>query len=409
MENCKEILKCLCCDSQYLRIILDLGKQPLANQYHKNDKELEVYPLALKVCKNCFHVQLSHSVNPDILFKNYAYLSGISSTMLDYYDWFATEVIEANPDAKNVFEIACNDGSQLDAFKKLGLETYGCDPAENVMVSTKRKGHKLHIGYFDHLVSTAFDDPDIGISKKFDIVVAQNVLAHVPEPLELLKNCSRIMHEHSVLYIQTSQSEMIEKAQFDTIYHEHLSFFNINSMKMLLERAGLCLNRVFKTDVHGSSYVFMINKQVISHINNIENSLKNEEYLLRELPYYKFGFDIYRFKEVFLGKMARFVDRKRLIGYGCSAKGVNLIALTGIKPEVIIDNAPTKQEMFTPGSNIPIHSNDYILGIKEDLIFIPLAWNFYEEIKAQIKNLRPNNNDQFIKFSTHDFLQIQIE
>lgn len=408
MENCNEITKCLCCNSENLRTIFDLGKQPLANSYH-NGENLPIFPLALRLCKECFHVQLSHSVNPDIIFKNYAYLSGISKTMLNYYEWFATEVIEAYPDAKNVFEIACNDGSQLDAFKNHGFETYGCDPAENIMTKTLKKGHQGYVGYFSTSNNNFWSHLDLSVRKTFDVVVAQNVIAHVPEPLEFLKCCNRIMHEHSVLYIQTSQSEMIEKAQFDTIYHEHLSFFNINSMKILLERAGLVLNRVFKTHVHGSSYVFMIHKQIIPTINNVENQLKSEEYLRKELPYYKFAFDVYRFKEVFLGKMERFTHGKRIIGYGCSAKGVNLIALTGIKPEVIIDNATTKQEKMTPGSNIPIHSNDYILGIKEDLVFIPLAWNFYEEIKAQIKTLRPNNNDQFIRFSTHDFLQIQIE
>ena len=253
-EDFTVLEKCLCCDGDNLRTMFDLGKQPLANTYTKLIKRNEKYPLALNVCHDCFHLQLSVSVYPEILFKDYVYLSGMSEEMKSYYKWFVLYTAKYNENAKTVYEIACNDGCQLDAFKDFGFQTFGIDPAENL--------HRITLEKYHNVTCSFFPPKQIGASNEcfYDIVVAQNVFAHVPNPYEFLLGCEKIMHDKSFLFIQTSQADMVKNSQFDTIYHEHISFFNTKSMNILVERAGLKLIDVEKVSVHGTSYIFTITK-----------------------------------------------------------------------------------------------------------------------------------------------------
>ena len=246
----KEKKQCICCGSENLELLLDLNNQPLANSYHDNTKPLPEYPLGVNLCKNCYHVQLTHIVNPDLLFKDYLYVSGTSQTLKENFEWFSNFVLEYTDKCDNILDIACNDGSQLDCFKSKGVDTYGIDPAENLH-KLSSKNHNVVCDYFD---SKSFD-------KKFDVIMGQNVFAHNENAKKFLEDCSSLMHNDSHLFIQTSQSEMIQNNQFDTIYHEHISFFNINSMNELAKRTDLNLIDVIKTPVHGISYLFVFSKK----------------------------------------------------------------------------------------------------------------------------------------------------
>ena len=146
----KELKKCLCCENESLKTILDLNKQPLANSYYKKGELLEEYPLAVNLCSNCFHLQLTYSVDPDLMFKNYLYVSGTSKTLRDYFDHFANLCLKNSPEAKTILDIACNDGSQLNSFAKLGLETFGIDPATNLYEISTKNNHKVICGYLDN-------------------------------------------------------------------------------------------------------------------------------------------------------------------------------------------------------------------------------------------------------------------
>ncbi len=202
MSNVRELNSCLCCENTDIRTILDLGNQPLANTYH-NGESLEVFPLKLNLCQNCWHLQLSHAVDPDLMFKNYLYVSGTSNTLRDYFDKFVDITLEYNRNAKNVLDIACNDGSQLDSYKKKNLKTYGIDPAENLYTISKEKGHDIVVDYFTTDSVKKFQNT------KFDIITAQNVFAHNTYPLEFLKTCKDILSDDGNLFIQTSQANMV--------------------------------------------------------------------------------------------------------------------------------------------------------------------------------------------------------
>jgi len=279
MENkIKKIDNCLACGSMNLIPSLDLGLQPLANSYlDKKDSQEYSYPLAVNLCQDCFHLQLTHLVDPSIIYKNYLYVSGTTQTLKNYSDWFAgfvTENIARN--SNNILDIGCNDGTQLDYFKVRGFNTFGIDPAENLFPISSAK-HTIICDFFTiESVSK--------IKVELDAITAQNVFAHNPNPYLFLNHCRKLMGEDTRLFIQTSQANMVLNNEFDTIYHEHVNFFNINSMERLVERAGLCLIDAIRTPIHGTSYLFVISKSKNNHYR-IQNSRLLEKALTDKQTY----------------------------------------------------------------------------------------------------------------------------
>ena len=397
MENCVEIKECIACGGNHLKSLLDLGIQPLANSFVKTDNEPEaLYPLATNYCEECFHVQLTHKVNPDLLFKNYLYVSGTTKTQLEYFDWFAQFVME-NHKADRVLDIGCNDGSQLDAFKKYGALTFGVDPAEN-LYQISSKNHHVHCGYFDSTY------PKIG----YGAVICQNAFAHNYDQLTFLKNMANVVSDEGYIYITTSQADMILNCEFDTIYHEHLSFYNVRSMNELCKRAGLNLVEVLKHPIHGTSFIFVISKSKArpSYINLL---IKNEEtyHLYDENTYEAYVEECKNIIEAFGIEVRNHkAAGKTVIGYGAPAKGNTLLNAANIILDFIIDDNPMKQGLFTPGMRVPIFSlekmNEYA---NEDVVFVPLAWNFFEEIQAKIKKLRPDKKDSFVRYFPYVFTE----
>lgn len=394
--SCVENKVCFCCGNDNLKTILDLGSQPLANNYHNNLTFQENYPLKLNLCDNCFHLQLSHTVNPDLMFRHYLYVSGTTQTLKDYFDMFAKKTLEYNPNAKTILDIACNDGTQLDSYLKLGLKTYGIDPAKNLYDGTVSKGHNVICDYFSNESADKFKNI------KFDIITAQNVFAHNKYTTDFLESCKKIMHDDSILYIQTSQANMILNNEFDTIYHEHLSFFNTKSMKILVERCGLVLSDVFKTDIHGTSYVFVITKKDLG-LQGTQKMLDLEEKmgLYDVLTYPEYALKCYKATYDLKYKLKELSSDYLIVGYGAAAKGNTLLNFGKIPLNFIIDDNPLKQGLYTPGMNIPIVGIDFLNteNVKnKKIVFVPLAWNFYTEIKSRIKDKRNNINDLFIKY-----------
>lgn len=388
--------ECLTCKSIDLKTVIDLGLQPLANDYHSGE-DLPQYPLRLNVCQNCFHLQLSCSVNPDLMFKNYLYVSGTTETLRKYFYDFATETIKYFPEAKKVLDIACNDGTQLDSYKRIGLQTFGIDPAENLYESSQQKGHSIICDYFNTKTVKKF------AGEKFDILTAQNVFAHTRFADDFLFSCKEVMHDDSFLFIQTSQSNMVENNEFDTIYHEHISFFNTNSMKVLVERCGLFLHNVYKTDVHGTSYVFVITKSDKGALNGVNKNLKSEakKGLYDILTYPKYALKCYKATFSLKKNLTKLKKEGYLIvGYGAAAKGNTLLNFGSIDLDFIIDDNPLKQNLLTPGRNIKITSSGVLSEIGKDtkIAFVPLAWNFYPEIKSRIKKIRNLKSDIFVRY-----------
>jgi 2-polyprenyl-3-methyl-5-hydroxy-6-metoxy-1,4-benzoquinol methylase len=395
-EDVKQLTECLACGGSHLKLILDLNEQPMANEFVSDVNAPEkTFPLKLNVCKDCTHLQLSHAVNPDLLFKNYLYVSGTSQTLRDYFDWFANFALSFwSKNAKSVLDIACNDGSQLNSFKKLGLTTYGVDPAENLY----ELNSKEHIVICDYLKREHVEKLK---KSKIDIINAQNVFAHNSYPLEFLEICKDIMHDDSYLFIQTSQADMVVNNEFDTIYHEHLSFFNTTSMRALANRAGLKLVEVIKTPIHGNSYVFVFNKHSRSRMSVDLMLTQEKQFGLQNLETYTIYAE--KAKQVVVDLNDELLKRKtdgyKLVGYGAAAKGNTLLNFGKIDLDFIIDDNPLKQGLFTPGTHIPVVNIEHLEQFKDEKIaFVPLAWNFFTEIKSNIQRVRYNENDVFIRY-----------
>lgn len=390
--TCTENTKCLACDSDKLVPSISFGSQPLANSYlsSPNDPE-ETFPLGVMVCSDCFHMQLTHTVSPEAIYQNYLYVSGTTQTNRDYFTWFAKFVSEySTKKSGSILDIGCNDGSQLDAFLELGYNTWGVDPAQNLHANSSAK----------HKVTCDFFNAETPLYRQFDTIIAQNVFAHNPNPQEFLSTCARLMKDDSLLFIQTSQADMIANDEFDTIYHEHINFFNTSSMKKVAESARLHLIDVVRTPIHGVSNIFILSKNV-RRPANIENIVKLEAKL--------HSLDTYKAWEQSIAANAKSLKDaiqkykaagKTIVGYGAAAKGNTILNYIQEPLDFIIDDNPLKQGKFTPGTKTPITSIDKLQAFSEDetLIFIPLSWNFYDEIKDRINKVRNTKNDVFIRY-----------
>ena len=402
METCQELKECLACGSPELLPAINLGNQPLANNFLKEPGKNELYPLAVNQCANCFHLQLTHVVDPAIIYRDYAYVSGTSQTYLDYMFWFAKWAREySNTQFGSVLDIGCNDGSQLDYFEKLGFLTYGVDPAENIHPTSTAKGHRVVCGFWDEKSIGNLDN------RQFDIVVAQNSFAHNPDPLTYLKLLKPLLKSKGLFFIQTSQADMVRNGEFDTIYHEHVNFYNINSMNKLCNRAGLSLVDVIKTPVHGVSYVFVVSA-ARSAPENIKNLIAMESDLLSNDTYRAWAARARKISSEFSSRIEMFREQGyAIIGYGAAAKGMTLLNYATVNLDFIIDDNPMKQGKYSPGRDIPVVGIDVLQTYKNDdkILFVPLAWNFFSEIKSKILTARKNSNDRFLKY----FPEVVIE
>jgi len=405
MSNSIKLNECLCCGNDRLKLIFNLGKQPLANSFKSSISEPEeTYPLEVQYCEDCSHLQLTEAVDPNIIFKNYLYVSGTSRTMLEYFEWFADFAVEYMPlgyPTGNVLEIGCNDGSQLNYFKAKGYETWGIDPAENIY-PISRKNHNIICDFLNNN-SIQKIKPDT-----FDIIYAQNVFAHNDNPLEFLQLLKRKMNDYTLLFIQNSQCDMIVNGEFDTIYHEHRSFYSHSSMLALADRAGLNIIDFVKGTIHGGSgiYVLSVGQSKPARIKNLLD-LEKAAGLYKLETYQKWA----KNNEIVANDLVTAINYQRknqnrlIVGYGAPAKGMTLLNYAQIDLDFIIDDAPLKQGKFSPGKNIPIVPIEELEKYKHrEICFVPLAWNFYDEIVGRIKRVRNFPDDKFIKY----FPNIQI-
>lgn len=400
MDMIKQNTTCLACGSEHVHVALDLGFSPLANSYKDSaDQEDARYPLAVNLCYECYHLQLSHTVDPEIIYKNYMYATGTNSTIHQYCEWFASFVREYNNyhSASKVLDIGCNDGTQLDYFAQLGYKTYGIDPAENLHDRISSK----HTAVCDFFGPTAIDKL-LSLERTYDIITAQNVFAHNPAPVEFLQEAKKLMHHNTLLFIQTSQADMVLHNEFDTIYHEHINFFNALSMSEVARRAGLYLVDVIKTPIHGNSYIFVL-RNSDERPCNVENIIAMERNagLFNVITYQQWNANVqHNVLELCLGVKKYREQGYHIVGYGAAAKGMTLLNFSGLELDFIVDDSPLKQGKFAPGTTIPIVAIEELSKIRDDekVLFIPLAWNFFNEIKERILSVRRVQEDKFMRY-----------
>jgi nucleoside-diphosphate-sugar epimerase/2-polyprenyl-3-methyl-5-hydroxy-6-metoxy-1,4-benzoquinol methylase len=418
----KLIDKCRVCGTK-TKSLLNLGEQPLANNYTKYHDTLdynplhlnaeENFPLHLHYCNSCFHTQLNCVVTPEKLFKNYLYVSGTSKTLQNFFHEFATAILfiqagKSNDDLEEikVLDIACNDGSQLDAFQNfvnnieshIKITTVGVDPAENIYkdISSHKFEHDIYCEFFSQSTVDKLKEK----YGTFDIIIAQNVFAHIDYPSDFLKYTNQLMHTDSSLYIQTSQKNMIMQNQFDTAYHEHLSFFNANSMNILCQNNNLSLNNVHEHDIHGTSYIFEIAKTKSEYCNVTDIIDKEfDDGLYSDSTYQFYNLKCLQYKNNFSNKVIEYkLQNKQVVAFGSTAKSMtvfNFCKLTNEHIDFMIDENTLKQNLFTPGSNILVCPISSLKDISEECVILITAWNFYNEIKEKIQHKLKEFNVKF--------------
>ena len=384
---------CRVCKRANIRRVIDFGNQPNANHYVSNKEDtLSEYPLSLDRCQDCFHTQLGHTIPPTQMFSNYIYLSGTSTTLRQYFADFAEKTVgEKQVTNGVVLEIACNDGSLLDEYAKLGWKTYGFDAAKNIYEISSKKGHDVTVGFWG--VDATPEYPEL------DLIVAQNVCAHVPDPVAFLEKCKSVMSNKTTLYIQTSQCNMVETGQFDTIYHEHLSFFTIHSMWTAAKMAGLAIDEIEKTDIHGVSYVFRMRLSSTLDVSTHPLYIHEQHIgLYSDLMYYVYVEKIRGLREWMLREVKTFVEKGiRLYGYGAAAKGMTILNYIGEIPmECIADDSPKKWGYYATNSKYLITPPEKLADTPEKTAIVVFAWNFLSEIMEKIKKIRKGKETYLI-------------
>lgn len=381
---------CRCCGSTRMMVVLDMGQQPLANSLSMiDDEEQPTFPLILTRCVQCHHSQQDFTVDPAKLYSQYLYASGTNQTILKYFAWFETYARNAcnTVDCPRVLEIACNDGSQLDAFQHAGWSTFGVDPAQNLVQIARGKGHDVEAlfwGDSDEVVRRLL------IKGPWTAIVAQNVVAHVPDPCSFFQACRRIMNHTTRLFVQVSQGRMFTTGQFDTIYHEHYSFFSLHSMSACCSKCQLKVVSAIETPIHGSSLLctIVLSTSPVATDDSVRSMMLSEYragVCSREL-YANFGRIVAETGDWTRQKLQEAVSRGfRVVGYGAAAKGITFLHHYGLKLDYIVDDSPLKIGLRTPCSNIPIVDKSVLASEQAFAIFVVvLAWNFYDEIKERI-------------------------
>jgi SAM-dependent methyltransferase len=317
------------------------------------------------------------------MFNFYTYVSGVSISAVAHFKMLAEYLIRSAKGKSRVLELASNDGSQLDFFQEAGFQTFGVDPAQNICAIAKQKGHTIICDYWGEKEFPT-------LPKFFDIILAQNVLAHVPDPVIFVKKCTEYMTEDTILYLQTSQCEMYLHNEFDTIYHEHMSFFTLESFKKLAERCNLTITSMKKFPIHGTSYGLSFQTARGPHCQEFLEHLAEEHSLgvYSSSFYYNYRLNVIKFKYDMLNLLEQSRKEYTIVGYGAAAKGITMLNYIDFKYiDYIVDDCDLKYGKFTPGLKIPIVSKDVLQKDTRPLLILILPWNIKEELAKKIHTL----------------------
>jgi SAM-dependent methyltransferase len=388
-------LKCRHCRSSLSLSFLDLGSAPLSNGYLTPEKlrspELW-YPLRLLVCENCWLVQTQdHAEREAIFADDYSYFSSFSSSWLAHAETYVAQMVErlGLHNKSMVAEIAANDGYLLQFVTARGIPCYGVEPAANTAANARQKGIRIVEQFFE----TGLAQRLKAENQQADLIVANNVLAHVPDVNDFVTAFSILLKSEGVATFEFPHVvKMIEENQFDTVYHEHYSYFSFTTVERLFSANGLSVFDVEELPTHGGSLrVFAQRRDVVSRPASPRvMSLLQEESragIMTRQYYMDFQQRAEQVKNDLLSCMVEAKKRGLKVGaYGAAAKGNTLLNFAGIRPDLlpyVADRNPAKQGKYMPGSRIPIVSEEYLERSRPNQILI-LPWNIKDEIMRQL-------------------------
>ena len=391
-----KIIKCRICGENVEKTFVDLGYTPLSNSYLKKDmiKRERKIPLHALVCTNCLLVQLKEFESPKNIFSDYAYFSSYSKTWLKHAEEYVKKIKNRfNLDSNNlVIEIASNDGYLLQYFKKYKIPVLGIEPAINVAKIAENKKIPTITKFFDTKLAKKL----VKAGKQPDLLLGNNVLAHVPKLNDFVNGLKILLKQNGIITLEFPHIlQLIKNNQFDTIYHEHFSYFSLITIKKLFSIHKLEVFDVEELNTHGGSLrIFVKHKEDIFHKKrkSVEKILmKEDRFGLRKISTYRnFSKKVNSTREELLSFLYKAKKMNNtVVGYGAPAKGNTLLNFCKIDSKLIkytVDVNPHKQGLYLPGSHIIIKKPNEIFKTKPDYVLI-LPWNLKKEIMLQMKDI----------------------
>jgi 2-polyprenyl-3-methyl-5-hydroxy-6-metoxy-1,4-benzoquinol methylase len=371
---------------------------PLSNSYLKSadlEKMEPFYPLHAFVCESCFLVQLPEFQSPEQIFSDYAYFSSYSDSWLEHSKSYAERMTgEYGLGSESlVVEVASNDGYLLQYFQRQNVPVLGVEPARNVAAVAQAAGIPTIVKFFG--VQTALELADAG--QKADLLVGNNVLGHVPDLNDFIAGLQILLKPHGVLTMEFPHLlQLMEGNEFDTIYHEHFSYWSLLAVEKAFAAHGLTLFDVESIRTHGGSLRIFARhdtdetRAVSARVEALRQ--REDEVGLNKLETYAaFSEQVHQTKRNLLEFLIRAKrEEKAIVGYGAPAKGNTLLNYCGVRTDFInytVDRSPHKQDLFLPGTHIPVFHPDKINETKPDYLLI-LPWNLQEEIMEQMSHVR---------------------
>jgi hypothetical protein len=401
VEDLVSGLACRFCGAPLSHLFVDLGASPLANSYLEPAdlaRAEPFFPLAVYVCGECLLVQLPEAERPEAIFSDYAYFSSYSESWLRHAEAYAGAMIDRfgfGP-GHQVIEIASNDGYLLRWFKERGVPVLGVEPAGNVAAAAEAAGIPTRVKFFGKATAREL----VAEGARADLLVGNNVLAHVPGLNDFVAGLKILLGPSGVLTMEFPHLlRLMDEDQFDTIYHEHYSYFSFATVRKIFAAHGLTLFDVEELPTHGGSL-----RIYCRHARHDEDGSKPvgervADLLAREEAaglgrletYRSFGERVQRVK---WGLLRFLIDSKEagksIAGYGAPAKGNTLLNYCGVRTDFLdytVDRSPHKQGRYLPGVRIPIHGPDRLRETRPDFVLI-LPWNLKEEIVEQMADVR---------------------
>jgi len=382
---------CMLCRAPAVEEFLDLGATALANQFLAADKingSEPKYPLRVGFCHACGHVQLTRSVPPREMFENYLYISSASDTLKNHL-WELSDLLVERyrlGSGDLVIDIGCNDGTLLRGFQRHGVRPLGIDPAQNLAAFTDGSG----IERCTELFTAAAAEEIVARWGHASLISATNTFPHIQDPADFVNGIKTVLKPGGVFVIEMHYLlDMIEQVAFDTIYHEHVSYWALGPMKRFFAEHGMTVVDAERVPLHHGQLRVHVQRQGEGRVRpGVDQVLANERAAgLGELAtYQRFAARAHRIKRDLRETLNALAQKgERVAGYGAPAKGNTLLGFLEIGPELlpyIADRSPLKQGLYTPGTHIPVVAPERLLADQPDYILL-LAWNFAEEIVAQ--------------------------
>jgi hypothetical protein len=387
---------CRLCAEPIDTLMVDLGVSPLCESFLRED-QLDTmephYPLAVLVCHKCYLAQLGQYVSVGDIFHEYAYFSSYSTSWVDHAKNFVHSISRRLDLTSQSFavELASNDGYLLQHFLPLNIPVLGIEPAANVAEVAKAKGVPTHVDFFGRALARKLTE----MGKRSDLIIGNNVLAQVPDLNDFVGGIAILLAPGGTVTLEFPHIlRLIEERQFDTIYHEHFSYFSLVCIEMMAARHGLKLVDVEELPTHGGSLRVYLQHEA----SGTSASARVSELIEREIAfgltrmetYLQFEVTVRALKRELLLLLAELKQEgKTIVGYGAPGKGNTLLNYCGIGPDMIdftVDRNPYKHGRFTPGRRIPIHAPSALDAARPDYVFI-LPWNLKGEIMKQLSHI----------------------